>query len=756
MQAERVARRRLHIRGVVQGVGFRPHVYALATKLRLTGFVLNDGRGVIVEVEGDPDAIDEFRSALVDDRPPLAIIDGLDEEALAPAGSTSFDIVASDATGHRRAPISADVATCAACLKELFDPKDRRYLYPFTNCTDCGPRFTITLRVPYDRPNTTMRSFDMCDECAAEYHDPSDRRFHAQPIACPRCGPRAALIDKSGKEMPGEPIARAAELIRGGELIAVKGLGGYHIACDASNEHSVKELRGRKGREEKPLAVMVPDLETACRVAITTPHDTAVLASRRRPIVLLPHRAGAGVAESVAPGNNYLGVMLPYTPLHHLLLKEVRRPIVLTSGNLSDEPIAHRDDDARHRLGPIVDAFLLHDRVIHIRCDDSVVRVVQGNEYPLRRARGYAPEPLTVDPPFDRPVLAAGPELKHTFCLGVEGRAILSHHIGDLESWPAMVAFTEAVQHFTRVFDVVPEVVAHDVHPEYLSTKWALGLSDVTTVAVQHHHAHIASCLADNQRTERVIGLALDGTGYGDDGAVWGCEVLSCDLAGYDRLAHLRYVPLPGGAAAIREPWRMAAVYLSEAFGADAERMGLHFVERTRPKWGPILQMAATGLNAPPTSSAGRLFDAAAALCGLRNRVTYEGQAAAELEQLADRHTAWGYPCSLKRGKLDGVELIAALAEDVARGRSVEQAAAAFHNGLASALVKAAQQARDRRGLGSVALSGGTWQNALLLHRVRDALAEAGFEVLVHRRVPPNDGGIALGQAVIANAMRAS
>jgi hydrogenase maturation protein HypF len=756
MRVEDVSRRRLHVRGVVQGVGFRPHVFGLATKLGLSGFVLNDGRGVIVEVEGDSDAIDLFRNALVDDRPPLAIIESVDEKEIAPTYSTSFEILPSETAGHRRVPISPDVATCAACLKELLDPTGRRYHYPFTNCTNCGPRFTITLGVPYDRPNTTMRGFEMCEECAAEYYDPTDRRFHAQPIACPRCGPHVALLAENGSELPGEPIVRAAALLSEGKVIAVKGLGGYHLACDASNERAVNELRQRKRREEKPLAIMVPDLETACRVAVTTPADTAILASRRRPIVLLARRKDSGIATSVAPGNKYLGVMLPYTPLHYLLLTEMGRPIVLTSGNLSDEPIAHRDDDARRRLAGIADAFLVHDRAIHVRCDDSVVRVVDAREYPLRRARGYAPAPLVVDPPFIRPVLAAGPQLKHTFCVGVEERAILSHHIGDLDTWPAMVAFTEAVEHFTHVFDVTPNVVAHDLHLEYLSTKWALAQEGVATVGVQHHHSHIASCLADNNRSDRVVGLALDGTGYGDDGAVWGCELLVCDLATYERVGHLRYMPLAGGAAAIREPWRMAAVYLAEAFGSEAARLELEFVKRTRAKWTPILRMVNAGINAPPTSSAGRLFDAAAALCGLRDRVTYEGQAAFELEQAADPHTTWGYPCSMEGRMLDGVELIAALAGDLAGGRPLPEAAAAFHNGFAAALVEAARDACELHGVATVALSGGSWQNALLLGRVRDALSAAGLEVLIHRRVPPNDGGISLGQAVVANARLAS
>ncbi len=752
MRDVRVMRKRIHVSGIVQGVGFRPFVYSLANGLDLSGIVFNDTAGVVVEIEGDAHKLRAFSEALVRDAPPLASIEHISEEEVTPQGSVGFEIKKSDRTGARRTPISADVATCAACLKEILDPGDRRFRYPFTNCTNCGPRFTITTAVPYDRPNTTMSEFAMCSRCKAEYEDARDRRFHAQPIACPACGPSLRLLGSDGSRVAGDPLSRSVELIRGGAIVAVKGLGGYHLACDATNDSAVAALRRRKGRDEKPFAVMVPTLEWTCRIAHTTPEETSLIASRRRPIVLVAKRDGNGVADAVAPGNRSLGLMLPYTPLHYLLLAELGSPVVLTSGNLSEEPIAYRDDEALRELTGVADAFLIHDRRIHMRCDDSVVRVVGGRDYPLRRARGYAPEPLVVDRPFTRPVLASGAELKHTFCLGADDRAILSHHIGDLENWETMSSFVEAVEHFTRTFDVRPEVVAHDLHPEYLSTKWAVDLEGVERIGVQHHHAHIASCLADNWRSDRVIGLALDGTGYGDDGALWGCEVLAGDLQGYRRAFHLHYVPLPGGAEAIKEPWRMAAVYLNAAFGAEAGRLETHFTKRNWERAQPILHMAERGLNSPPTSSAGRLFDAVAALCGLRDRVAYEGQAAVELEQAADPSITRTYPCSVADGVIDGVELVAAVVDDLSTGTPVPEVAAAFHASLARSLVTACELTREEEGLNTVALSGGTFQNALLLRWVREHLERTGFEVLTHHRVPPNDGGISLGQAVIANA----
>lgn len=753
-----ILRKRFRVQGIVQGVGFRPHVYGLATKLGLSGFVLNDSAGVLIEVEGTACAVGEFRASLAENPPPLAVIDRLDELDL-PAGDSSgggFRILHSEHGGRTLALVSADTGTCDDCLREMWDPQDRRYRYAFTNCTNCGPRFTISKSIPYDRPNTTMAGFEMCLLCRREYEDPADRRFHAQPIACPRCGPQLSLLDRALRPCGGDPVTVAAGMLRSGALLAVKGLGGYHLACLASDEEAVAALRSRKIREEKPFAVMPADLAQAEMLANLESGDRDLLLSRRRPIVLVIRRKGSNVAGGVAPRNRHLGLMLPYTPLHHLLLREVGAPIVLTSGNLSDEPIAYRDADAAESLSPIADGFLTHNREIHMRCDDSVVRMVDGAQGPreqlIRRARGYAPEPVRVTPPFREPILAAGPELKHTFCLGVGDRAIVSHHLGDMENWESMSCFLEGVEHYQRLFEVRPAVVAHDLHPEYLVTKWARELPGVRLVGVQHHHAHIASCLADNGRSEDVVGLALDGTGYGDDGALWGCEILVCNLASYRRFGQLRYVPMPGGAAAIKEPWRMTTSYLNEALGDRSGELELEFVRRNSARWNPILQMCRKRINSPLTSSAGRLFDAAAALMGLRDSVTYEGQAAIELEQIADPQVSLTYPCSAPAGQIDGVELIAALAADLVRGRPVPEAAAAFHNGFARALVEVGRRAAQEASLKTVALSGGTFQNQLLTKAVASGLQSAGLEVLTHRRVPPNDGGISLGQAVIANA----
>ncbi|MEX2587979.1 MAG: carbamoyltransferase HypF [Actinomycetota bacterium] len=749
---------RFEVAGIVQGVGFRPFVHAHASRLGLGGFVRNDSNGVVVEVQGSHVGVSEFRAELTERPPPLAVMDRVVETALDPLDRRgTFQILHSEHLGTAAgAMISPDVATCDDCLAEMWDPVDRRHRYAFINCTNCGPRFTISTGIPYDRPKTTMAPFEMCGECREEYEDPSDRRFHAQPIACPACGPELQLLDARLLPAAGDPVGQTARLLMDSAVVAVKGLGGYHLVCLASSEPAVTRLRERKAREEKPLAVMVADLDQAAVLAEVSAQHAKLLISRRRPIVLMDRLADAPVAPGVAPGNRYLGVMLPYTPLHHLLLRAIGEPVVMTSGNLSDEPIAYRDDDAFRGLGRIADAYLTHNRDIHMRCDDSVVRLPAGSRDPqeqlIRRARGYAPEPIEVTPAFKEPILAAGPELKHTFCIGSGARAILSHHIGDLENWEAMSSFLESVEHYQRVFEVRPKVVAYDLHPEYLATKWAMDLDGVRLIGVQHHHAHIASCLADNRRSDRVVGLALDGTGYGDDGTLWGCEVLVCDLAGYERYGHLNTMPLPGGAAAVKEPWRMAALYLQAAFGSDAYELNLSFVHRTRDRWKPILRMAGTGLNSPTCSSAGRLFDAAACLLGKRDRVSYEGQAAIELEQTADPSVEDGYPCSVSNGRLDGPELIAAMVADLIAGGSIPEAAAKFHNGFADALVEAAAQAARDVGVGVVALSGGTFQNQLLSGRVVRRLGERSLEVLTHRRVPANDGGISLGQAAIANS----
>jgi hydrogenase maturation protein HypF len=754
-------RARVRVEGIVQGVGFRPFVHALAGRLGLAGLVGNDAGGVFVEVEGSAETVERFLEALAAEAPPLAVIERVTATPLAPTGVRGFAIAPSEAGGERQALVSPDTATCDDCLRELADPADRRYRYPFVNCTNCGPRFTIVRDVPYDRPATTMAGFAMCADCAREYHDPADRRFHAQPVCCPACGPALALLDRDGGAAAGDPLAGAAARLREGAVVAVKGLGGYHLAADAASEPAVAALRARKHREDKPFAVMVADLEAARALCQVDAVEAAMLTSPRRPIVLLRRRppgSGADVAASVAPGNRSLGVMLPYTPLHHLLLAEVGRPIVLTSGNVSDEPIAYRDEEARERLGGIADWFLTHDRPIHVRADDSVVRAFGGRELPLRRSRGFAPLPLPLPWPFPRHVLACGAELKHTFCLAKGGHAFLSHHVGDLENYETYRSFTEGVEHFRRLFAVEPEVVAHDLHPEYLSTKYALELDGVELEGVQHHHAHVAACLADNGEPGPVLGVAFDGLGYGPDGTIWGGELLVADLESFRRVGHLEVVTMPGGTAAIKEPWRMAAVWLDQALGGQVPER-LDVVGRNQDRWERVVALARSGTASPATSSAGRLFDAVAAILGVRDTINYEGQAAVELEQLADPSETTAYPAQISGPgseggplRLGGTDLIRAVVSDVVAGVATPLVAARFHNGLAGATVAACQTLRDDTGLGTVALSGGVFQNMLLLERTVAALEQQGFRVLVHSRVPPNDAGISLGQAAVAGA----
>jgi hydrogenase maturation protein HypF len=749
----------IRVEGVVQGVGFRPFVYSLATRLGLAGWVGNDVDGVFAEVEGPAESVQDFLESVQRDAPPLARVDRVTAEPMTPDGAAGFTIVPSDSTGRRRALVSADSATCADCLRELADPEDRRFGYPFINCTNCGPRFTIVRDVPYDRPLTTMAGFAMCAPCAAEYHDPANRRFHAQPVCCPACGPRLQLVDAHGADLasadPADgPLTGAVQVLRHGHVLAVKGLGGYHLAVDATNQAAAARLRARKHREDKPFAVMVPDVAAARELCELDNLAQELLTSSRRPIVLLPRWAAETVADAVAPGNRQLGLMLPYTPLHHLLLREFARPMVLTSGNVSDEPIAYQDTDALDRLGGIAAAFITHDRPIHIRTDDSVVRPFRGRAALLRRSRGYVPEPLRLRSQFRRPVLACGAELKNTFCLGSENRAFISHHIGDLENYETLRSFTEGIVHFGRLFGITPRLVAHDLHPEYLSTKYALDLADAELVGVQHHHAHIASCLADNDEDGPVIGVAFDGTGYGTDGTIWGGEFLLADLAGAERAGHLAGVPMPGGAAAIRQPWRMAAVYLAAAF-PDGLPDGLAVAARNQAAWPDVLAMARCGVNAPVTSSCGRLFDAVASLLGVRDSVNYEGQAAVELEQLAVTTPQGAYQAGISPGPpltVAGPDLVRAAAEDLVAGVPSGVVSARFHHGVAAVIGQACLRLRESSGLGTVALSGGVFQNLLLLGATVDVLESTGFRVLTHSRVPPNDGGISLGQAVVAGA----
>jgi hydrogenase maturation protein HypF len=764
----------VRVEGIVQGVGFRPFVYTLATRLGLAGMVGNDVDGVFAEVEGSPAAVETFLASLAADPPPLARIDRITTAAMPPEGTAAFSIAPSQPGSQRRTLVSADIATCDDCLAELADPADRRFGYAFINCTNCGPRFTIVRDVPYDRPLTTMAGFAMCEACAAEYHDPADRRFHAQPVCCPACGPRLALLDAAGADLPGEPLAAAAGLLRAGQVLAVKGLGGYHLAVDASSEPASAALRARKHREDKPFAVMVASVDAARQLCEVDQAAAGLLASARRPIVLLPRRLSANVAAAVAPGNRQLGLMLPYTPLHHLLLSEVGRPVVLTSGNVSDEPIVYADGEAGERLRGIADAFMTHDRPIETRTDDSVVRAFRGREMAIRRSRGYAPEPLRLCTRVARPVLACGAELKNTFCLARDDQAFVSHHIGDLENAETLRSFTEGIAHFRRLFDITPEVVAHDLHPEYLSTKYAVALDGVELVGVQHHHAHVASCLADNQADGPVIGVAFDGTGYGTDGTVWGGEFLIADTGGFQRAAHLEAVPMPGGAAAIRQPWRMAAAYL-DATHSISGTAGLGVAQRNERFWPAVVTMARRGINSPLTSSAGRLFDAVSAILGVRDEINYEGQAAVELEQLADPAERGAYhadltgpgsagpgsagPGSAGPGsagdpalRIAGADLIRAVVEDLAARTDRSVIAARFHNGVAELITDCCLLLRERYGLSTVALSGGVFQNLLLLRAAVSRLEARGFGVLVHSRVPCNDGGISLGQAVVAAA----
>jgi hydrogenase maturation protein HypF len=795
-QAPAHERRAVAVRGIVQGVGFRPFIYSLARRHGLVGFVRNDAEGVHIEVEGAREALDLFVRGIVDEAPPLAVVEAVSAWPLAVRGEQAFRIEESREGAERRALVSPDVATCAGCLRELFDPADRRYRYPFINCTNCGPRFTITRAVPYDRAMTTMAGFRMCPACQREYDDPADRRFHAQPNACPLCGPHVRLLDRSGRRRAAhaeDDIQQTAELLRRGAIVAIKGMGGYHLACDLFSREAVGVLRSRKVRQDKPFALMARDLAQVQRLCYLPPQEAALLTAPARPIVLLPRREDAAVADDVAPRQHALGVMLPYTPLHHLLLHDAGIPLVMTSGNRSDEPIAYRDEEAFAQLGDIADYFLVHDRPIHMRCDDSVVRVVRGDLSPIRRSRGYAPAPLGVAESFVRHILACGGELKNTFCVAKERHAFISHHIGDLENYETLRSFREGVEHYCRIFDVHPELVAYDVHPEYLSTTYARELEEagLPAVGVQHHHAHIASCLADNERPseEPVIGVALDGTGYGTDGAIWGGEFLEGSIqTGFVRRAHLEYVPLPGGEAAIRQPWRMALAQLITLYGEEEVlRLPLPLVRQAGERNVRLIaRLIARRLNTPPTSSAGRLFDAVAALVGVpgSRRVTYEGQAAVELELAAHRMGCRSYPFRLRpeqtphppapspsrgagelllpspaSGRGVGDEgwvvetggIITGVVDDVLAGRPVGEIAAAFHRTMVEVVVAACAQIRQASGVRAVALSGGTFQNVLLLEEVVESLTRQGFLVYRHRRVPANDGGLALGQAVLAS-----
>lgn len=776
-------RLRFVVNGVVQGVGFRPFVYRLATSLGLSGWVRNDPSGVVIEVEGTDVDLGRFRERLLDEAPPLSSIESWTDEDVPPVGDANFEIRETARTARPTALVTPDTATCDDCLRELFEPADRRHRYPFINCTNCGPRFTIVTGIPYDRPYTTMASFEMCDRCLAEYEDPLDRRFHAQPNACPECGPTVRLLDGDGVLAgSGDPISRAAAALRAGAIVAVKGLGGYHLACLAADEAVVSALRSRKHREDKPFAVMVPDLKTAERLVRIDELERMLLGGRERPIVLLRRRPDAAVAGAVAPDRRDLGLMLPYSPVHHLLLADVGEPLVMTSGNVSDEPIAYRDDEALERLSEIADLFLVNDRPIHTRTDDSVLRAVSlgGERRPLmlRRSRGFVPVPLSLPSAAARPVLACGAHLKNTFTLAEGERAWVGHHIGDLENYATLRSFRMGIEHFERLFDVEPEAVAYDLHPDYLSTRYGLDRAEsdgLQAIGVQHHHAHLAACLAEHGHEGPVVGAIYDGTGYGTDGTVWGGELLVGDLHGFERIGHLWPVRLPGGEAAVRQPWRMACAWLCELEDGVPEVPPWLEEEVDPTAWRAVARLARSGLGSPVTTSAGRLFDAVSALCGIRLEVSYEGQAAIELEMAASAVAGEqaasgamrrrpgmedGYPLPILRPPeapfvLDAREMVHAVVKDLAAGTAPDRVARRFHAGLADATAEICAVEAGRRGLDSVVLSGGVFQNVLLLERTAARLGEAGIQALVPQLLPPNDGGISYGQTAIWAARRA-
>lgn len=745
--------RHISVQGVVQGVGFRPFIFRLARDCGLTGWVFNTSGGVEIEVEGIGESIDRFLDGLVRDAPPLAHIEGLRVTSASPNGYTSFEIRESQQDAGYQL-ISPDIATCRDCAAEIFDPRDRRYRYPFTNCTNCGPRFTIISDIPYDRPNTTMSKFRMCEACRKEYEDPLNRRFHAQPNACPVCGPKVWLENASGERVGCDDVIReAARLLATGSILAIKGLGGFHLACDAYSEEAVNTLRKRKGRPDKPLAVMMRHLDDVKKECFCDEEEAALLLSPNAPIVLLRSREDSRIAQNVAPGNNYLGAMLAYTPLHHLLLSDFAGPLVMTSGNITEEPIAKGNEEAQRRLKGLADYFLLHDRDIHSSYDDSVYMVTEKKPQPVRRARSYAPFPITL--PFGSiPLLAVGAQEKNSFCLTRDQYAFVSQHIGDLESIETLEHFAETVDLYKRLFRIKPELIAHDLHPDYLSTRYALEIKgELPIIGVQHHHAHIASCMVDNGITAPVIGVAFDGSGFGPDGTVWGGEFIIARLDGFERVGRIEPLPMPGGELAIKKPYRLAIAYLLRLLDHVPElpfARGISEEER-----GLIIRQLQQGINTPLTSSCGRLFDAVSAMLNIRKAITFEGQAAIELEMLSRQSgDAESYAYGLTEH--DGMRevrvapLFDAILRDIEAGTPVEEIGLRFHETIARLTRDVVKRLARETGISCVALSGGCFQNRLLLRRTLPLLQEAGLDVLLHRQVPCNDGGIALGQAAIA------
>ena len=745
----------IRIEGIVQGVGFRPFVYREAVALALGGWVLNDSRGVLIEAEGPRQQLDVFLNRLQTALPPLASITRLEQQDCPIQNESTFSIRQSASQSDHNAQIAPDANVCPDCQAELFTPDDRRYRYPFINCTNCGPRYSIVTGIPYDRPKTTMVDFPMCPSCQSEYDDPASRRFHAQPNACPVCGPQLQLLNtRAADSHSTTPLEDAIALLKQGRIVAIKGLGGYHLAVDAANADAVRELRRRKARDEKPFALMSRDLEQVRHYARVNPAEAELIGSVERPIVLLEKLPDCElIATEVAPNNRYLGVMLPYTPLHDLLLEKEFSALVMTSGNLSDEPIAFTDADACTRLNGIADAYLTHNRAIHTRTDDSITRVMDGRPLILRRSRGHVPRSIPL-PAAQENILAVGAELKNCFCLTRRDRAFLSHHIGDLKNMEAYRSFEEGIAHLEQILEWQPQAIAHDLHPDYLSTAYALE-QGLPTLAVQHHHAHLAACMAENNHPEPCIGMIFDGIGYGEDGQIWGGEFLLGDFSGYRRLGHFAYLAMPGGDAATRQPWRMGVSALVHACGTELPPLPF-LAEHTEQELRLLTQMIEKEINSPLTSSCGRLFDAVASIVGLRGEISYEGQAALELEMVIDGDDFPPYPFELeeREGQLifDPALTLREIVKDVQEGVAAGDISGRFHLALAEMIGAACTAIRAREGVNSVALSGGVFQNRFLTENAARRLRAAGFNVLTHATVPPNDGGLALGQAVIAGA----
>ncbi|UCC78778.1 MAG: carbamoyltransferase HypF [Candidatus Zixiibacteriota bacterium] len=749
---------RIQVNGIVQGVGFRPFVYRLANELNLAGFVINSSEGVDIEIEGTKKKIDEFYSRLRSEAPVLSQITESGITEIESSGDDKFIIKQSKKDSLPTTLISPDIAICYNCLQELFDPDDRRYRYPFINCTNCGPRYTIVENIPYDRPKTSMKVFPMCEVCLKEYNDPANRRFHAQPNACPVCGPQLTLYNRDAKIETEDPLKEVINLLRNGKIVAIRGIGGFHLAVDAYNNDAILELRKRKGRAEKPFALMAPDPASIKKFCLVSEYEERLLTEYTRPIVLLGKKAGCALAESIAPNNNYLGFMLAYSPLHHLLLRENFEALVMTSGNYSEEPIAISNDEALVRLRPLADYFLLHDREILQRCDDSIARTQHSKGRMIRRARGYVPRPVFLQESLIKKILAVGGELKNTIALSRGNTVFLSQHIGDLDNPSAYSFFENSIEHLKSILEIEPELIACDLHPEYLSTKWAKKQNELPAVEVQHHHAHLVSVMVENGVTDKTAGIIYDGTGYGTDGTIWGGEILLGDATGYERLFHLEPVPMPGGTAAIQNPWRMALSYLYKTYGPEFINLDLPFLKKIDTSDIKIfIQMLEKNINSPLTSSCGRLFDAVSAILGIRYSIDFEAQAAIELEmrvnEECDDYYENAVPNLSSGVSITTISLIKAVVDSFLKGEEVGIISAKFHKTLAEISVKAAKLIREKYKIDTIGLSGGVFQNHYFFNFLCERLNSDGFDVITHSQVPTNDGGLALGQVVIADTL---